>query len=313
LELRDISRFFSSVVEGVVESVVTIAVSRLSFDSLTMAPREVRGIGSGFVISGDGFVVTNSHVVGGAKRVYVYFADGVAGEGVVVASDPYRDLALLEVSRRGVKPIVLGDSDRVRVGEIVFAIGSPLGVLGSSVSMGVVSGVGRTIRGRGVVLEDLIQTDAAINPGNSGGPLVDAEGEAIGVTTAIIPFAQGIGFAIPINSVKRFLEMITRFGRPIVAWIGVQVVALSKSIARVYGLPVEEGVLVVGVVAGSPADSVGLRVGDIIVEAGGSRVRKPSDLKNAVEDSASSGVVELVVVRGSSRFRVRVPVVVRAL
>ncbi|MEM1677344.1 MAG: trypsin-like peptidase domain-containing protein, partial [Nitrososphaerota archaeon] len=119
------------------------------------------------------------------------------------------------------KPVRLGDSDKVRVGEIVIAIGSPLGLLGPNVSLGVVSALGRTIEGEGIILEDLIQTDAAINPGNSGGPLVNVEGEVIGVTTAIIPFAQGIGFAIPINTVKRFIEMIYRYGKPVRAYIGV--------------------------------------------------------------------------------------------
>ena len=312
MRLSDLSREASKVIEEALESVVTISTTKLAIDAFSAIPREVRGVGSGFVVSEDGYVVTNSHVVRGARRVAVYLRGGEVLEGRVVASDPYRDLALLRIPAKP-KPLRLGDSDKVRVGEIVFAIGSPLGFLGSSVTMGVVSAVGRTISGGGVVLEDLIQTDAAINPGNSGGPLINAEGEAIGVTTAIIPYTQGIGFAIPINTVKRFLEMIRMYGRPVIAWIGVYVAPITRELARVYGLPTDRGVIVVSVIPNSPAHRLGLRVGDIITRAGGAEVRRPSDLRRAIEDSVGEGSVELEVLRGRTRYRIRVPVIVEAI
>ena len=312
MRLSDLSREASKVIEEVLESVVTISTTKLAIDAFSAIPREVRGVGSGFVVSEDGYVVTNSHVVRGARRVAVYLRGGEVLEGRVVASDPYRDLALLRIPAKP-KPLRLGDSDKVRVGEIVFAIGSPLGFLGSSVTMGVVSAVGRTISGGGVVLEDLIQTDAAINPGNSGGPLINAEGEAIGVTTAIIPYTQGIGFAIPINTVKRFLEIIKRYGRPVVAWIGVYVAQITPGIARIYDLPVDKGVIVVNVMPNTPAHLKGLRVGDIIVRAGGLEIKKPSDLRKAIEDKIEEEAIELEVIRGTIKYKVIVPIIVEAI
>jgi len=179
--------------------------------------------------------------------------------------------------------------------------------------MDVISAMGRTIVGEDIVLEDLIQTDAAINPGNSGGPLINVSGEAIGVTTAIIPYAQGIGFVIPINSVRRFLDMLKRFGRPIRAWIGVYVAPIDVSTARLYSLPVTEGVVVVTVVPGTPASQARIREGDVITSANGKPVKRVKDLREAVEDSIDKGFVELEVVRGRTRYHIKVPIVVEEL
>jgi S1-C subfamily serine protease len=204
----------------------------------------------------------------------------------------------------------LGDSNRIEVGEIVLAIGSPLGLLENSVTMGVVSAVGRTLTTQEIILEDVIQTDAAINPGNSGGPLVNLNGEAIGVTTAIIPFAQGIGFAIPINAVKRFIEMVSKYGRPLRAWIGVYVAPLNPTMAALYKIPVNEGLLVIRVVPGSPADRRGIVEGDIIVSANGRSVRRTSELREAIEESIDKGSVTLQVQRGRKTFEVDVEIIV---
>ncbi|MEM3948292.1 MAG: trypsin-like peptidase domain-containing protein, partial [Zestosphaera sp.] len=231
----------------------------------------------------------------------------------VLVTDPYRDLALLRVGVEDVEPLPLGDSDDLKVGDLVFAIGSPLGLPGPSVSMGVVSALGRTIMGENIALEDLIQTDAAINPGNSGGPLVNVEGKAVGVATAIIPYAQGIGFAIPINTVKRFVQMIKEYGGVVRAWLGVYVTPLTEEAIKLYDLPVSEGVVVVNVVPGSPADRQGLTVGDIIVEAGGKPVRKVSDLRAAVEGNIESECVDLKIVRGRKTLSKCVPPVVERL
>lgn len=310
MDLSELSREIAEVVKKVKPSVVTIS-TEIPHPMVFFGYEPVRGYGSGFIVS-PGYVVTNAHVVKDAARVTVVFSDGYMSDAEVIAADPYRDLALLRTEKYGT-PIKMGDSDKLEVGEIVLAIGSPLGFLENSVTMGVVSALGRTIYAQNIVLEDLIQTDAAINPGNSGGPLINLSGEAVGVATAIIPFAQGVGFAIPINTVKRFINMVAKYGRPIRAWIGVYVAPVNPTMAALYRLPVSEGLLVARVVPGYPADRSGLAEGDIIISAEGKPTRKVSDLREAIEQAVDKGYVELVVVRGKKKFEVRVGVVVEEL
>uniref|UniRef100_A0A7C2BK79 Trypsin-like serine protease n=1 Tax=Thermosphaera aggregans TaxID=54254 RepID=A0A7C2BK79_9CREN len=310
MDLKSLSTEISKIVEQVKSSVVT--VSTLVEHPLTIFGYEpVKGFGSGFVVS-EGYIVTNAHVIKGATKVTVSFVDGYASRAEVVAEDPTRDLALLETENYG-SPIKLGDSSKLKVGEIVLAVGSPLGLFQHTVTMGVVSATGRTIVGENIVLEDLIQTDAAINPGNSGGPLINLEGEAVGVTTAIIPFAQGIGFAIPINTVKRFIWMIEKYGRPLRAWIGVYVAPLNPTIAAVYNIPVKEGLLVVKSIPGTPAHRRGIREGDVIIQANDIPVTKTSDLKEIIEDSIDKGFVNLLIQRGFNKLSLDVEIIVQPL
>ncbi len=312
LDIKEFNNSITEIVSRVIQSVVTISTVRIAIDEFFgLAP--VRGMGSGFIIHSKGYIVTNNHVVQGSSTVYVVLPTGETVEAEVIATDPYRDLALVKVDAANLKPIALGDSDKIRVGEIVFAIGSPLGLPGATVTMGVISAVGRTISGENIILDDLIQTDAAINPGNSGGPLVNVAGEAIGVTTAIIPYAQGIGFAIPINTTKRFLEMISRYGRPIVAWIGVYVSPLTQEQARMFRLPISRGLIVVGVVRGSPAHEAGIARGDIIVKVNGREISSPRELRIAVEESIERGYVELEIIRGGRRYSVEVPIAIQTV
>lgn len=307
MNIRDLSKEIASVVKRIKPSVVTIS-TEIPHPMVFFGYEPVKGYGSGFVIT-PGYVVTNAHVIKGAARVSIIFSDGHISGAKVVAADTSRDLALLETSEHGL-PINLGDSNKLEVGEIVLAIGSPLGLLENSVTMGVISAVGRTITGQSVALEDVIQTDAAINPGNSGGPLVNLDGEAVGVTTAIIPFAQGIGFAIPINTVKRFIEMVEKYGRPLRAWIGVYVAPINPTMAALYKLPVLEGLLVVKVIPGFPADRSGIAEGDIIVVANGKPVKRTSELREAIEESIDKGYVVLEIQRGSKRRTIEVEIVV---
>ncbi|HDI02439.1 MAG TPA: trypsin-like serine protease [Ignisphaera sp.] len=311
--LSDISKLMSQIVKDVSRSVVTIYTEIPSYD-LFLGYRVIRGVGSGFVIE-KGYVVTNAHVVRDSSNVMVVYSDGTKLRGSIVAVDPYRDLALVYTGRVDIEPLVLGDSDSLSIGELVFAIGSPLGLAGPSVTMGIVSAVGRTIvdEKSGIVLEDLIQTDAAINPGNSGGPLVNSEGRAIGIATAIIPYAQGIGFAIPINTVKKFIDQIRRYGKPIRAWIGVYVTPITRELASMYSLPVEEGLLIVKVLPGSPAHEAGIRAGDIIVKAHGKTVKKPRDLSEAVEESIDKGCVDIEILRDRHRYRGCIPIIVEEI
>lgn len=311
MKISDISKLISEVVEEVAKGVVTIFTVTPQLDYF-LGIRKIEGAGSGFVIDSEGLIITNGHVVRGASRITVMFPDGSRSLGEILALDPYRDLALLKVERRGLHQLKLGDSDRVSVGELVFAIGSPLGLPGPTVSMGVISAVGRSIMGKNVVLEDMIQTDAAINPGNSGGPLVNSEGEVVGVTTAIIPYAQGIGFAIPINAVKRFVEMLKKYGRPVRGWIGVYVVQITPDIAAAYNLPATKGLLVVKVVPESPAYRKGLREGDVIISVNGKATLKPRDLRYEIEDSIEAGEVTLEILRSNIRYSVRVPIAIES-
>ncbi|MDM7274998.1 MAG: trypsin-like peptidase domain-containing protein [Thermoprotei archaeon] len=311
--IRELSKALADIVGEVSKSVVTIYTVKPALDAF-FGLRAIAGAGSGFVV-GEGLIITNYHVVRGASKVDLVYADGVKSEGRILASDPHKDLALLESRRAGVKPLKLGDSDIMKPGEMVLVVGSPLGITGPSISLGVVSAVGRTLvdEERGIILEDLIQTDAAINPGNSGGPIVNMDGEAVGVTTAIIATAQGIGFAIPINTVKRFMFIVEKYGRPIRAWIGVYVAPLTADIATTIGASVSEGLVVVRVMPGTPAHRYGLREGDIIVKARGVKVKSVRELREAIEDSVEEGCVDLEIYRGGRKYVDCIPVVVEEI
>ncbi|RSN73039.1 MAG: serine protease [Thermoproteota archaeon] len=309
MDFREMSNRITSMVSEIAKSVVTV-YTMIPEISLFFGPRLLQGAGSGFIAK-KGIVVTNAHVVARAKEISIVFSDGSSSKGWLRAIDTMRDLAIIETDT-DLPPLRMGDSDTVRIGEIVFAVGSPLGLTGTSVSMGVISAIGRIIidEANGIYLDDLLQTDAAINPGNSGGPIVSCEGEVIGIATAIIPFAQGIGFAIPVNSVKRFLSMIEKYGRPIKAWIGVLVAPLNPSISQMYGIPQKEGLIVVQVIPRSPAALKGIRPGDVIIEASGRKLVKASDLRNAIEDSYGSDCIDLKIYREGDLFEVCVPLIV---
>ncbi len=284
-----------NLVERIKDGVVSIVTTRISVDSFYRAT-PIKGVGSGFIINSDGYIITNNHVVRGLSKVNVIMPNGDKFVAKIVSTDPLKDLALLKIDTKTI-PLRLGDSDKIRIGEIVLAIGSPLGLPGPNVTMGVVSATGRNIEGEGIILEDLIQTDAAINPGNSGGPLINLEGEVMGVTTAMIPYAQGISFAIPINSVKRFLYMIAKYGRPIHPRIGVYIIAVTPQLRTMYGLPVDKGLMVVRVQFGSPAYYTGIREGDIILEADGKELRTAKDLRRVIEESIDKGKITLKILK----------------
>ncbi len=311
LDLKAFSDKVSEIVNEVSKSVVAVFTVRYGYD-IFFNPIAVKGAGSGFIISPDGLIITNNHVITGFDRIIVVTPDGKKYEGLVVAKAPWKDLALVRIHASNLKPLKLGNSDKVRIGEIVFAIGNPLGLwAGPTITMGVVSAVGRSIEvSKGFVLEDLIQTDAAINPGNSGGPLVNVEGEAIGITTAIIPYAQGIGFAIPINEVKDFINMVMKYGRAVRAWIGIYGTNITPEIAKAYDLPVEEGVMIIKVTPGGPAERSGLKEADIIVEVDGVKIKSLKDLRKTLEKAIDKGYVTLEIIRGWRSFKVEVPLAI---
>lgn len=242
--------------------------------------RQQVGGGSGFIIEPDGLIVTNRHVVGDSSSSYVVIlADGTQYEAEVVAKDPVLDVALIQIEATDLPTLRLGDSDQLELGQTVIAIGNALSEFGNTVTRGVVSGVGRRVEagnGRGFteVLDEAIQTDAAINPGNSGGPLLNLAGEVIGINTAVSSRGQSLGFAIPINSVKKTIESVRTTGRIVRPWLGVRYRPITPRLAELNNLPVTYGALVLrgetsdelAVIPGSPADKAGLVENDIILE-----------------------------------------------
>jgi serine protease Do len=259
--------------------------------------RMVRGLGSGFVINADGYVLTNNHVVDGASEIRVKFSDGRELPGKVVGRDEKTDLALVKVEATGLPVIPVGDSSKLEVGEPVMAIGNPFG-LEQTVTTGIVSATGRSI-GAGPY-DDFIQTDASINPGNSGGPLVNARGEVIGVNTAIASESGGsvgIGFAIPTNLVKPVVTQLAQSGHVVRGWLGVSIQPVTKDLATSFGLPGTTGALVGSVSNDSPASRAGFKAGDVVTRYDGKAVERWSDLPRAVAETPLNRDVPVDIVR----------------
>jgi serine protease Do len=270
--------------------------------------RNVRGLGSGFVINADGYVITNHHVVANASEIRVKLADGREVPGKVVGGDAKTDLALLKVEATGLPVIPLGDSAKLEVGEPVMAVGNPFG-LEQTVTTGIVSATGRSI-GAGPY-DDFIQTDASINPGNSGGPLINARGEVVGVNTAIASGnggSVGIGFAIPTNLVKPVVAQLAETGRVTRAWLGVSIQPVTKELASSFGLPDTTGALVSDVMENSPAAKVGLKQGDVITKWDGHPVARGTDLPRAVAETKVGREVPIEVMRDGKRLSLTVKV-----
>ena len=266
------------------------------------------GTGSGFVFTPDGFVLTNSHVVAQANRISVTLLDGRRAEGTLVGSDPHSDIAVVRIGAAALSAAGLGDSGRLRVGQLAIAIGSPYGFQ-CTVTAGVVSALGRSLRSQsGRLIDDVIQTDAALNPGNSGGPLVNSRGEVIGVNTAVILPAQGICFAIGINTAKYVAARLIRDGRIVRGYVGVagMTAPLPRRFVRFYRLPRETGVMVTSVEPGSPADKAGVMPRDMIVAYGDSPVGAVDDLYRFLSEEQIGARAELTVIRGTEKMRLEV-------
>lgn len=296
-------------VDKVSGSVVNIASVRMMHDQLFRV-FPVEGVGSGVVIDEQGYILTNNHVIDDAERLKVTFADGRVLRGKVVGTDEMTDLAVIRVESEDPLPTApLGDSAALKAGQLVIAIGNPFGLTGGpTVTAGIVSSLKRSIQARTGVL-DLIQTDAAINPGNSGGPLVNTKGEVIAINTANMPYAQGIGFAVPINTAKTILKELVEKGRVTRPWIGIASVRVTPQLARHFGLPPSSGgALVAGVEAYSPADDAGLRRGDIIEQIDGSAVDDPEQLASHVKDKKPGNRLAVTVNRYGRQFQVGVEV-----
>jgi len=301
---------YSRTVVGVVDKVgpAVVKISALH-RGVARTPRgpvpfEAPGAGSGVIIAPDGYVLTNSHVVHEATQLEVTLADGRSLPARLVGEDPATDLAVIRIDATGLPAATLGDSDRLRVGQLVVAIGNPLGFQ-ATVTAGVVSALGRSLRGQsGRLIENVIQTDAALNPGNSGGLLVDSRGRVVGINTAIIQGAQGICFAVPVNTARWVAGLLIRDGRVQRSFLGIsgETRPLNPRIAREHGLPNSTGVGVVQVLAGSPAERAGLRVGDVIVSFDGVPVRTIDDVHRLLTGVAIGSTARLGILRQNQRI-----------
>jgi S1-C subfamily serine protease len=306
---------YSRAVVGVAEK-VSPSVVNIDVEQRTQARRvrparrggEARGSGSGFIFTPDGFILTNSHVVHDAAKIEVTLADGRRAEAQAVGDDPHTDLAVIRINAPNLAAAAFGDSQKIRAGQLVVAIGNPYGFQ-CTVTAGVVSALGRSLRAKsGRLIDDIIQTDAALNPGNSGGPLVSSRGEVIGVNTAVILPAQGICFAIAINTARFVAGRLIKDGRIRRSYIGVagQNVPLPRRVVRFYNLAVESGILVVQTDEHSPAERAGLREGDVIIGFAGQRIAGIDDLHRLLTEERVGASAPLEVIRRTEKLTLEI-------
>jgi S1-C subfamily serine protease len=312
-----------SAIEKVTKNVVNIASVRMVTDEL-LRIFPIEGVGSGILIDNQGHILTNYHVVDHARRLKVTIYDGKTFNAKVIGTDKLTDLAVLKIEFDSNSPnninnnnsninrldtipsAELGDSDSLRVGQIAIAVGNPFGLTGGpTVTTGIISSLNRNIEFEDGILE-LVQTDAAINPGNSGGPLVNTNGEIIAINTAKIPYAHGIGFAVPVNTAKTILQELIQYGKVNRPWLGVSTIKITSRIASYYRLPTNEGALVVKVEEYSPAADAGIRQGDIIEEIDEKRIEEITELSSRIKKKKANEKTLLSVNRYGRRFDISV-------
>jgi len=302
----------TSVVENVSPAVVKIDVTHHSIRRRRRGEnggaQPVTGSGSGVIFTPDGFVLTNSHVIHDAASINVILADGRELKGELIGEDPFTDLAVVRVSGQDLPSAKLGDSQAIRIGQLVIALGNPFGFQ-ATVTAGVVSALGRSLRvGGGRLIDNVIQTDAALNPGNSGGPLVNSRSEVIGINTAIIPWAQGICFSIPVNTAKNIAAQLMKHGKITRAFLGIagQVIDISRAAVRIHSLTGSRGVMIANVEHGGAADHAGLLNGDVIVEMNGHRIESIDDLHRLLTNDLIGKETGLTVLRLEKKLFVKV-------
>jgi serine protease Do len=289
-------------VEQVMPSVANVSDVKYVQDAYLQV-HPVQGVGSGIVVREDGYVMTNSHVVLGAQEIQVTLQDGRTARAQVRGVDTKTDIAVIKVDYRGLPVPEMAKSAEVKIGQTAIAMGTPFGLVGGpTVTVGIVSAINRSIQTPVAFMEQLIQTDAAINPGNSGGPLANSAGKVIGMNTAVIPFAQGIGFAIAIGPAMWIATQLIEKGEIVRPWIGISAVDLNPKIVAYYGLQVEQGVLVTGVMRNSQAAISGIRSGDIIVRLGSTDVNTVRDLIKVMDTHEVGDSVDVELYRGNQRL-----------
>lgn len=291
--------------EEVTPAVVNIRTIQLTGEFFfNVVPRE--GQGSGVIFDKEGYILTNEHVVHNAKEIKVLLPDGREFDGQLVGSDPRSDLAVVKVDAEKLPVATLGNSDQLKPGQFCIAIGNPFG-LQSTITFGVISALGRDIRAQQrKILQNLIQTDAPINPGNSGGPLINFEGKVIGINTAIIPYAQGIGFAIPINTAKEIISDLIEYGKVIRPWIGIYYLPITPQVKERFDLSVEQGIYIMEVASDSPAEKAGIRAGDAIVKVNDKKITSADDLREIISNKQVGDTLTFLLVREGKTMRVEV-------
>ena len=285
---------------------------RFFFGERSPQDQPQRGLGSGVIVSADGYLITNNHVVDGADDIEVQLADGRQAQAKLVGTDPDSDVAVLKISLDKLPAVTFGNTDQLQVGDAVLAIGNPFGV-GQTVTAGIVSALGRNQLGINT-FENFIQTDAAINPGNSGGALVDASGNLVGINTAIFSKSGGslgIGFAIPANTARMVMESLVRDGSVTRGWIGVEPRDLTPEMAETLRLPVKSGVLITGVLQNGPAGNGGMKPGDVVVKIADQNIANTAQLFNAVAALKPGNTATIAVQRGDRALELKVQVALR--
>ncbi len=325
-QIIETSRAFSDIASSVSPAVVNISTTKVvkreanpfsddpffdlfnPFKDFRMPKKwKEQSLGSGVIVSPDGFIITNNHVIEQADEIRVTLFDKRSFKARIIGADPKTDVAIVKIDAKELPTVRWGDSDNLQVGEFVLAIGNPFG-LSHTVTMGIISAVGRANVGI-ADYEDFIQTDAAINPGNSGGPLVNIKGELIGINTAIFSRSggyQGIGFAVPSNMAHLVMDQLEARGRVTRGWLGVTIQELTPELAQKFGLKISKGALVGDITKGSPADAAGVRRGDIILSFNGKKVEEVGSLRNMVAESKVGSEVPMTILRNGKEYAVNV-------
>lgn len=301
---------YHAVTDKAMPSVVGITTTTIDTNNIFAIPQQSQGVGTGFIVDSKGYILTNSHVVsdGKASDVNVLFNDGSTSKGKVLWNDPTIDLAIVKVDKTGLPVADLGNSDSVRTGDLAVAIGNPLGLeFQKSVTQGIISGLDRSIQTEQSNMTGLIQTDASINPGNSGGPLLNDKGEVIGINTAKASGAEGLGFAIPINTAKPIVEQIIKDGKFEKVTLGIKGIDV-KTFETTTGtdLAADEGVYIAEVVANTPAQKSGIQAGDVITKVGDTKITSMSDLNKALYKFSVGDKAKVEVNRGGKNITIDV-------
>lgn len=301
---------YHAVSDKAMPSVVGITTTTISTNNIYAIPTQSEGVGTGVIVDSKGYILTNSHVVSDGKAidVKVLFNDGTTTQGKVLWNDPKLDLAVVKVDKTGLTAAELGDSDQVRVGDIAIAIGNPLGLeFQKSVTQGIISGLDRTIQTENETMTGLMQTDASINPGNSGGPLLNEKGQVIGINSAKVSSAEGIGFSIPINTAKPIIEEVIKSGNFEKVTLGIKGIDVTTFEASTgTNLAADEGVYIAEVVDNTPAQRAGIQAGDVIVKVGDDKTSTMTDLNKVLYKYKSGQSTKVVINRGGKEITVDV-------
>ncbi|MCX9081666.1 MAG: trypsin-like peptidase domain-containing protein [Candidatus Methanoperedens sp.] len=303
--MTDFDEMVTGAVEKVIPSVVNISEVKLMKDAY-LHVHPVPGVGSGFIINKDGYMLTNAHVVLGSQEIKVALEDGRIFPGEIRGLDTMKDLAVIKIKASDLPVPQIAKDNNLKIGQMAIAIGSPLGLVGGpTVTVGVVSAANRSIQTEATFMEGLIQTDAAINPGNSGGPLINSKGEVIGVNSAVIPFAQGIGFAIPIQPAIEIADQLIKHGEIIRPWISFNAIDVNPKLMAYYDLPTAKGVVITDVVKGSEAEKSGIEIADILIRMDEIEINTVKDLIKVLNKHKVGDKVTMEFFRGQKKVKLK--------